>query len=205
MHPAESTRNSGITAHYSRNGDLSPALARLLEDRKLPVTSETLRAFDQFHTRGHRATSELADLTNLHSGQTLLDIGCGIGGPVRQAAHDHNVRAVGLDLTEAYCRAARRITDWLEPPVSARFLCGDATRQPFSDAAFDVIWLQHTGMNIADKPALYREIFRVLRSGGALGIHEITAGERQDVIYPTPGPSTRSNHTWSHPQYCEIS
>lgn len=186
MHPADTPHRSGITAHYARNGDLSLALARLLEDRQLQPTSETLRAFDQFHTRGHRATRELGDLTELQRGQHLLDIGCGIGGPARQAAHDHGVRVVGIDLTETYCRAARTITDWMEPTLSARFVCGDATRLPFPDAAFDVAWLQHTSMNIVDKPSLYRELFRVLRPGGTFGVHEIAAGEQQDVIYPTP-------------------
>lgn len=186
MHPADTPPHTGITAHYSRNGDLSLALARLLEDRRLLPTSETLRAFDQFHTRGHRATSELGELTELQSGQHLLDIGCGIGGPARQAAHDHGVRVVGIDLTKTYCRAARTITGWIEPALSVQFVCGDATRLPFPDAVFDVVWLQHTSMNIADKPSLYHELFRVLRPGGTLGLHEIVAGERQNVIYPTP-------------------
>jgi len=45
-------------------------------------------------------------------------------------------------------------------------------------------------MNIADKTQLYREIHRVLKSGGWLVLSEIARGEDGDVMYPTPWAAT---------------
>ena len=44
--------------------------------------------------------------------------------------------------------------------------------------AFDVVWTQHSGMNIADKERLYREIRRDLRPSGCLALEEIMTGSR---------------------------
>ena len=57
------------------------------------------------------------------------------------------------------------------------------------DAALTV----HVAMNIADKPALYAEAFRVLRPGGRFVVYDVLQGEGGDVHYPVPwakDPST---------------
>jgi SAM-dependent methyltransferase len=41
-------------------------------------------------------------------------------------------------------------------------------------------------MNIAEKARLYREVHRVLKSGGWLVLSEIAPGETGDVTYPMP-------------------
>jgi ubiquinone/menaquinone biosynthesis C-methylase UbiE len=57
---------------------------------------------------------------------------------------------------------------------------------PFDDGTFDVIWTQHASMNIQDKDRLYREIWRVMKPGGLLGIYDIFAGPEEPVYFPVP-------------------
>lgn len=57
---------------------------------------------------------------------------------------------------------------------------------PFPPESFDVVWTQHSSMNIADKERLYREVRRVLRRGGRLALHEILAGPVQPIHLPVP-------------------
>ena len=57
---------------------------------------------------------------------------------------------------------------------------------PYPDATFDVAWMQHSSMNIADKERLYAEIRRILRPGGRLAMHEILAGEVSPIHFPVP-------------------
>ena len=63
---------------------------------------------------------------------------------------------------------------------------GDALNLPFPDAAFDMVWSQHVAMNIPDKARLYQEMYRVLKPGGGVAIHDILAGPAGPVILPVP-------------------
>ena len=67
-----------------------------------------------------------------------------------------------------------------------KYLHGDALKLPCSDEAFDVVWTQHTSMNISDKDALYREMYRVLKPGGTLAIYDILEGPVNPVHFPVP-------------------
>jgi SAM-dependent methyltransferase len=57
---------------------------------------------------------------------------------------------------------------------------------PFADGTFDGAYSMFVSMNIADKAQLYREVHRVLRSGGWLVLSEIACGGEGSVLYPTP-------------------
>jgi SAM-dependent methyltransferase len=66
------------------------------------------------------------------------------------------------------------------------FAHGDALAMPFPTGVFDLVWTQHSSMNIDDKERLYAEIHRVLRPGGRLALHEVMAGRAQPVRFPVP-------------------
>jgi MPBQ/MSBQ methyltransferase len=152
-----------------------------------------LAPVDEFHIRGRKATIELARIVGLRAGMDVLDIGSGIGGPSRCIAAEFGCRVSGIDLSEEYCFVAEMLTKrvGLSPLVS--FRQGDALQLPYPDAAFDVVWTQHTAMNIQAKGALYREMNRVLKPGGTVAIYDILAGPVTPLHFPVPwasGPET---------------
>lgn len=147
---------------------------------------EDLVAFDHFHTRGKPATAELAELAGIKPGEAVLDIGGGLGGPARSLAAEFGATVTVLDITEAYCRVGEMLTARTGLSERVTFRTGNALDLPFERESFDVVWTQHSSMNIEDKERLYREVRRVLRPRGRLALHEIVAGPRQPIHFPVP-------------------
>lgn len=114
----------------------------------------------------------------------LLDVGSGLGGPARTLAAEFGCRVTGLDLTEEFCQVATMLTERVGLADRITFQQGNALDMPFEDSQFDAVWTQFTGMNIENKPLLYDQLRHVLKNGGLLAIHEIMAGEVNELIYP---------------------
>ncbi|MER3420653.1 MAG: hypothetical protein C4290_09100 [Chloroflexota bacterium] len=89
-------------------------------------------------------------------------------------------------MTAAFCRVGRALTERTGLVERVRFVHGSALALPLRAAAFDVVWTQHSTMNIADKERLYTEAYRVLRPGGLLVFHEVMAGSGGPPYYPAP-------------------
>jgi ubiquinone/menaquinone biosynthesis C-methylase UbiE len=85
---------------------------------------------------------------------------------------------------------ARHLSSLLQMDDAVRFEVGNALAMPFADATFDGAYSMNVSMNIADKPALYREIRRVLKPGAWLMLSEIAKGPGADLDYPTPWART---------------
>jgi sarcosine/dimethylglycine N-methyltransferase len=89
-----------------------------------------------------------------------------------------------VDLTASFVRAARMLTGRLRLDERVSHHVGNALELPFTDGAFDMVWTQNSGMNIAAKEQLYAGFHRVLRPGGRLAIQEPMAGAVQPVVFP---------------------
>jgi SAM-dependent methyltransferase len=150
------------------------------------LQADDLAALDQLHAGGKPATVALARLAGVRAGMSVLDVGGGLGGPARTLAAEFGCRVCVLDLTATFCRVGARLTERTGLDERVRFVRGSALTLPFPDTAFDVVWTQHSTMNIADKAGLYREAWRVLRPGGLLVFHEVMAGAGGPPHYPAP-------------------
>src|SRR5262249_26309508 len=64
-----------------------------------------------------------------------------------------------------------------------------ALELPFEDGRFDVVLLQHVAMNISDRARLYREIRRVLKSGGRFATFDAVSNSGEPH-YPLPWAPT---------------
>ena len=174
---------------YYISGELEHRLAEALrEDGVDPLrpTVLELAPYDQFHNRGLEATEELASMLNVTSGDHLLDVGSGIGGPARYFADRFKCRVTGIDLTAEFCDVARGMTKRVGLQDAVEFHNGNALNMPFADASFDGAYSMNVSMNIDDKGALYREVSRVLRPGAWLALSELAKGPGEEMQYPTP-------------------
>jgi sarcosine/dimethylglycine N-methyltransferase len=180
-----------VLDHYRATGlteRLKTALDALwpADQRLLP---EQLGALDQFHTRGLAATAELAVLAGITADASVLDVGSGIGGPARYLAAAQGCRVTGVDLSEPFVQAARYLTERTGQSGRVSFQTGSALELPFPAGSFDIVLLQHVAMNIFDRLPLYREIRRVLASGGRFATFDVVS-LRGEPLYPLPWART---------------
>lgn len=184
--------NATVQEHYTRS-DLGSVILTALEKAGKDIehlTPEDLAPVDEFHIRGRRATLELAQAAGVDSTKRVLDVGSGVGGTSRCLAREFGCRVTGIDLTDEYCRTATMLSKRIGLAELVDYSQGDATNLPFPDASFDIVWTEHVAMNIPDKPALYREMYRVLKPGGTLAIYDILAGPSGPVMFPVPWART---------------
>jgi SAM-dependent methyltransferase len=150
------------------------------------LTLDDLASLDQFHDGGRVSTRALAHFAEVHAGETVLDIGSGLGGPARTLAAEFGCRVTGLDLSAEFCRAATLITARVGLADRVSFQHGSALDIPLADGSFDVVWMHNAGMNIPAKERLYAEVHRVLRSGGRYILSEWLGGPEQPLYFPVP-------------------
>jgi SAM-dependent methyltransferase len=177
-----------VAGHY-RQGRLEESILAAVErEGKDPekLAAADLSAVDEFHVGGIEATQELAKHMELRAGLRVLDVGSGIGGPARYFAAQHGCRVTGIDLTEEFVRVARSLTARTKLDGLVEFRQGSALEMPFEPESFDRAYMIHVGMNIADKPGIFREVRRVSKAGGMFTVFDIVRAREAAIQYPVP-------------------
>ena len=133
-------------------------------DRIAPVYDAMNRTMTAgLDRRWRRITAE----TVVRPGDAVLDACCGTGD-LALAATRIGARVTGLDFSERMLERARR------KAPSLQWVNGDLLALPFDDSTFDAATVGFGVRNVDDLERALRELRRVLRDGGRVGILEIT-------------------------------
>ncbi|MDU9002428.1 class I SAM-dependent methyltransferase [Sedimentitalea todarodis] len=192
---------SEVAEHYSSRSLLDRIEAALAKaGAKRPLDLETLALFDEFHIGGRQATEHLLKRLDISAGNRVLDLGCGLGGPARYVSKVSTARVTGLDLTEDFVTAGNALTGQALMVDLVDLRQGSILDMPFDDDQFDVAYMIHVGMNIADKAALAAEVARVLKPGSLFGIYDVMAVDEPELTFPVPWASGPEQNALSAPQ-----
>ena len=119
------------------------------------------------------ARADLLARLGLHPGDAVLDLGCGPGDHTRELAAlvAPGGRAVGVDLSSNMIDEAFRRQPLSAAPVT--FEQGDAQKLHFASGTFDACRTERMLCHVPDCEVALREMVRVVRPGGRVGILDV--------------------------------
>jgi SAM-dependent methyltransferase len=196
--PQRSELGASDSRDYYEGPDLVEALRTAIQATGRDPDSlklDDLAGLDEFHALGRAATIALGELAGVRAGERVLDVGAGLGGPARVLATRYGATVTALDATPRFQRACDMLSR--ATGVSDRVITvhGDALALPFSAGAFDLVWTQAVGQNIADKPRFISELARVVAPAGRIALFEILAGPGGELQLPVPW-ADRPEQSW---------
>jgi ubiquinone/menaquinone biosynthesis C-methylase UbiE len=155
-----------------------------MEDARTTAARTHFDRWSQTYERGRGArrlqgiqTAALASLA-LNPDDVLLDLGCGTGAAVREAAATVR-RAVGFDVSPGMIEQARSQAAGLD---NAEFRLGDVSQPlPFDDGEFTAIVCSSAFHHFPEPLETIAEMYRVLAPGGRVVIAD--ANRRFPVVF----------------------
>lgn len=114
----------------------------------------------------------LAKKLNMNPGEKVLDMGSGVGGPMRRIAKFTGSSITGVTLNEYQVRRCQMLTPNYLKPI-AQCIQGDFTNLVnLADESFDKVFSIEAHCHVNPRLKVYKEAFRVLKKGGYLATYD---------------------------------
>jgi len=104
----------------------------------------------------------------------VLDVGCGIGGPLRNICKFTGADVTGLTLNQYQVDRGNELCN-SDPQLGTkkcRLVQGDFMQMPFKESTYDAAYAIEATCHAPDRVGVYGEIFRVLKPGSIFACYE---------------------------------
>lgn len=129
-------------------------------------------------TRVHE--ERVADLISAKPGSKILDVGSGVGGPMRAIAAHSRANVVGITINEYQVKRARQHNKKAGLDAQCEVVQGNFLEMPFPEASFDGAYSIEATCHAPRLQDVYSEIFRVLKPGSLYLSHEWVTTDKFD-------------------------
>eukprot|EP01126_Amoeba_proteus_P043198 TRINITY_DN4730_c0_g1_i1.p1 TRINITY_DN4730_c0_g1~~TRINITY_DN4730_c0_g1_i1.p1 ORF type:complete len:363 (-),score=40.79 TRINITY_DN4730_c0_g1_i1:240-1328(-) len=138
------------------------------------------KKFDTFRSAILRHEFRLADRLRIKKGDKVLDIGCGIGGPLINIARNTGAHITGLNNNAYQITRANALLKEAGLQKTCNFVKGNFCEMPLADDTYDQVYAIESTCHAPTRQAVFAEVFRVLKPGGHFGIYEWVLTEKHD-------------------------
>jgi sterol 24-C-methyltransferase len=126
----------------------------------------------------------LAARLGLRPGMKVIDLGCGVGGPMRAIARFSGANVIGVNNNRYQIEKGERHTRKAGLEGLCGFVKADFMALPFEDGSLDGAYAIEATCHAPDKLALFREVLRVLAPGASFAGYEWCLTPRYDANDP---------------------
>ena len=117
----------------------------------------------------------------LRKGMAVVDVGCGIGGPMRRVVREAGVRAVGVNSSEVQLDKAKSLDAEAGLDHMVDYLaCSFMDMGAIADDTFDRGYAIESTCHAPDKVGAFSEIYRVLKPGALFWGQEMCMTDKFD-------------------------
>ena len=124
------------------------------------------------HMGGYGATDALYRLCHLGEAQEVLEVGCGIGVGPAYIAKRFGCQVMAVDVSEKMLSWARKRARREGVADRVAFRKASVSELPFEDDRFDAVIVESVLAFVEDIEAAIRELIRVTKTGGYVGLNE---------------------------------
>ena len=126
----------------------------------------------------------IAHKLGLQPGMRVADLGCGVGGPLREIASFSGANIVGVNISTYQLERARKYIDEAGLGHLAEFLECDFMNVDEPDGSFDAIYAIEATPHAPDLVRVFSEALRLLKHGGCFATYEWCLTDKFDVNDP---------------------
>jgi len=101
-----------------------------------------------------------------------LDVGCGIGGPLREISRFSSTSVTGLNNNEYQITRGKALNSVAGVEKTCNFVKGDFMNMSFPDNSFDAVYAIEATCHAPDAVGCYKQIYRVLKPGQCFAAYE---------------------------------
>ena len=123
----------------------------------------------------------MIDKLELSEGMSVIDVGCGIGGPMRRVVSEAGVKVVGINSSEVQLEKAKSLNAEAGIDHMVEFIeCSFMDMGSISDDTFDSGYAIESTCHAPDKAGAFAEIYRVLKPGAFFWGQEMCMTDKFD-------------------------
>eukprot|EP00237_Pycnococcus_provasolii_P009973 CAMPEP_0198708028 /NCGR_PEP_ID=MMETSP1471-20131121/811_1 /TAXON_ID=41880 /ORGANISM="Pycnococcus provasolii, Strain RCC733" /LENGTH=375 /DNA_ID=CAMNT_0044467209 /DNA_START=38 /DNA_END=1165 /DNA_ORIENTATION=- len=131
-----------------------------------PVKGKSHKAAEEMHEH------YISDCAGLKKGMKALDIGCGVGGPMRVIARHSGANVTGITINDYQVQRCRSHNKRAGLDKQCEVVQGNFLEMPFEDNSFDGCYAVEATCHAPAIKDVYKEAYRVLKPGGYFATYE---------------------------------